>query len=200
MSPKLARVNLGAAGLDHVKDRIAWGMPLSRVLGDLLLEQGEAWTWAPPSADLHITDLADSDLPDGVTQESQWDLMKDFVVEYLAGRERLAIIEDRESSPNSQWLKTQAELPPNLPRLGFGDHLYWYATEPDRVLVADMMRWGFGLFKCMVLTRPGGEWPHDHAVTAADLEGLAPGVDHLVVDAFDFDGFVIWSRTSRPAE
>ncbi len=52
----------------------------------------------------------------------------------------------------------------------------------------------------MVLTRPGGAWPPGNAVTVADLEGLAPGVEHLVVDAFDFDGFVIWSRTSHPTE
>jgi hypothetical protein len=29
-----------------------------------------------------------------------------------------------------------------------------------------------------------------------DLKGLANRADHIVVDAFDFEGFVVWSRVS----
>jgi hypothetical protein len=63
-------------------------------------------------------------------------------------------------------------------------------------VVADLMRWGFGLFKCMVLTRPNGQWPPISVVTEADLEKLGRRADHVVVDAFDFDGFVVWSRAA----
>lgn len=74
----------------------------------------------------------------------------------------------------------------------------WYVTEPDPAAVDDLMRWGFGLFKTMALSRHNCQWPPAHAGTAADLERLANAADHIVVDAFDFDGFVVWT-SSREA-
>jgi hypothetical protein len=119
--------------------------------------------------------------------------MTGFVVEYLAQNGRLAIIEDHDSTPDDPWLTNDPDRPALPPRLGFRDHLYWYASEPNPILISDLMRWGSGLFRCMALTRPKGQWPPEEAVAAVDLRDLAAAADHIVVDAFDFEGFAVWS-------
>jgi hypothetical protein len=190
---KLNRTSLGTAGLDHVKSRLWSNLPLGRALGERPLEQGEAWTWAAPGANLTLADLRDGDLTPS-ERDSHQSLLMDFVVEYLATNGTVVIIEDHEATPDDPWLATEPDLPPSLPRLGFGEHLYWFAVEPKRELVADLMRWGFGLFKCMALAQSTDRWPPATELTATDIAGLGRQADHVVVDAFDFDGFVIWSR------
>ena len=170
-----------------------WNKPLRQALKVRLQDQGDAWTWPPRGTNLTLVDLHDSDLPDGATQQIHWDLMMDFVVQYLAQDRRIAIIEDDSSAPGDPWLTKQPLLPSSLPRLGVDHNLYWYVTEPDPGAVENLMRWGFGLFKTMALTRHNSQWPPGHAGTAADLERLANAADHVVVDAFDFDGFVVWT-------
>ena len=202
---KLSRVSLGSAGLTHVKDRLggneyASNKPLRHALLKLSIDQGEVWTWAAPTATFTLLDLHAGGLPDGITQEDHRDVMTDFSVDYLAGTGRLAIIEDHDSTPFDPWLTKEARLPAGLPRLAVDDHLYWYTTEPRRGLVSDLTLWGFGLFKCMALTHTSGPWPPASPLTPADFDVLANRTDHIVVDAFDFEGFVVWSRTPRPAE
>jgi hypothetical protein len=195
-APKLSRTALATAGIEHIKTRLDWNKPLREALKVRIQDDGEAWTWAPPGANLNLMDLHDSDLPDGVTQQMHWDLMTDFVVEYLSQDGRLAIIEDDSSTPTDPWLTKERLVPINVPKLGVADDLYWYVTQPDRGAVQDLMRWGFSLFKTMALTRPTSQWPPAHAVTLADVQCLANTADHIVVDAFDFDGFVVWSAAA----
>ncbi len=192
-APKLSRTSLGTAGVEHIKTRLNWNKPLRQALKVRLQDHGEAWTWAPPGTNLNLVDLHDSDLPDGVTQQNHWDLMTEFVMEYLLQDGRLALIEDDSSTPGAPWLTKDQLLPQSLPRIGVDGNLYWYVTEPDPGAVENLMRWGFGLFKTMALSRHNSQWPPAHAGTAADLERLANAADHIEVDAFDFDGFVVWS-------
>lgn len=193
-APKLSRASLGTVGLEHVKTRLEWNRPLRQALRGRLQVPGETWTWALLGSNFTLRDLQDGDPSDGVTEPAHTSLMTDFILEYLVQPGGLAIIEDDASGPNAPWLTNEPLLPTTLPRLGVDDNLYWYATEPDREAVQDLMRWGFSLFKTMVLARPTRRWPPAHAV-AEDIEGLAKTADHIVVDAFDFDGFVVWTAS-----
>jgi hypothetical protein len=74
--------------------------------------------------------------------------------------------------------------------------VYWYATDPDGTLLRKVLNWGFGLFNCMALTRLGTSWPPAR-LTSARVRTLAEVADHVVVDAFDFEGTAVWSRASR---
>ena len=189
--PTLIRVGLGAAGLVHAMNRLERDKPLRRALSQLDLDQGDVWTWAASGTTFTLEDLRDGGLPDGITQESHRDAVAGFVAAYLQQPRRLAIVEDHDASPNDPWLADEPVLPP---RLGFGNHLYWYAANPDRALIDQVIRWGFGLFKCMALIRLADQWPPAGPVVESDIENLAASTDHFVVDAFDFEGFMVWSR------
>jgi hypothetical protein len=196
--PRLSRISLGANGLAHIKGRLGIdeytrNKPLRNALAGLRFEDGEAWTWALPGVTFDLDDLRDAGLPEGITQEMHWDAMTEFALAYLANGVRLAIIEDHDSSPTDPWLAKEPVLPP---RLGMGNHLYWYSTSADPTQIAETTTSGFGLFKCMVLTEQKSPWPPVSPLTPVDLKGLANRADHIVVDAFDFEGFVVWSRVS----
>ena len=115
----------------------------------------------------------------------------EFIVKYLGPGGRLALIEDA-GSPSDAWLTREPDLPP---RLACDDRLYWPIELPDPTAVSDSLRWGLGLFSCIVLTpqqlpkleRPG-------QLTPAQIVSLANLAQHVVVDAFDFEGFIIWDR------
>ena len=61
--------------------------------------------------------------------------------------------------------------------------------------VAESLRWGLGLFNCIVLTpRPLSRSDQSGQLTVAEITSLAAVAQHVVVDAFDFEGFVVWDR------
>jgi hypothetical protein len=120
------------------------------------------------------------------------DLMKVFVIDHLSRGNRMAIIEDFEASPSDPRLKSHQHLPPKVETR---EHVYWYATTPDIDHVTEFMTWGFSLFKCLALTTLTIPWPPQaDPVDDQVLMDLAARAEHIVVDAYDFDGFVIWSR------
>jgi hypothetical protein len=196
---RLSRISLGAVGLEHIKNRLrvnkyAAGKPMRRALAQIPLEQGEAWTWAPRGWAPTLEDLRDESLPFGITQTHHRDLLVHFVLRYLAANGHLAIIEDDVATPNDPFL-TEVPILPQC--IGFGDHVYWYATEPDIAVVRKVLVWGLGFFQCMALTHRRGDWPPRRIVNSRQIESLSHAADHFVVDAFDFWGTVVWSRRRK---
>jgi hypothetical protein len=118
-APHLTWTSLGTVGLEYIKTRLDRNKPLRQALAERLFEQGEVWTWAPVGTNFDLVDLRDGGLPAGVTQESHWDLMTGFVVEYLAQNGRLAIIEDHDSTPDDPWLTNDPDRPALPPGSAF---------------------------------------------------------------------------------
>jgi hypothetical protein len=116
-----------------------------------------------------------------------------FMMQFLEVGGRLAILEDHDASATDPW--------PDGARgnwLSNDKFVYWYATNPNSVDL--MLDSGLGLFNCIALTRPvSGFGSHaQQQVSDTELTEMARAADHVVVDAFDFEGFVIWNRPGLP--
>src|SRR4051794_24577621 len=130
---RLVRVHLGASGRSHIRERLGvdgrpWGKAMRDALSRLDVDSGSVWTWAssdfvPDHESLHYASL-----PPGATLAAQWELLSEFVVQYLMGPERLALIEHDLAKSSDPWLKNEPELPPYLVS---GEDVYWYADRPD---------------------------------------------------------------------
>jgi hypothetical protein len=198
-SQRLARVRLGAIGFRHISDRLhvdpseyTAKKPLRRALAQLPLDQGVAWTWAPRESVPTLAELRGGILPGRTKQTRHRNLLVHFVLKYLTSNGDLALIEDESMKPGDPWLTKEPPLPQWL---GVGKHLYWYVTEPDIAVIRKVLVWGLGFFQCMALIPSIGEWPPDKRLSSVQIERLAQTADHIVVDAFDFWGYVIWSRS-----
>jgi len=189
------RLVLGPEARVHLKGRLgigeeASGLPLSNALRSLPLDEGEVWTWTPPGTSITARDLRNG-LPKSMSQQGEQARLAEFIVEYLRPGGRLALIEDG-GSPSAPWLMNEPVLPP---RLACDDRLYWPVEVADMTAVAESLRWGLGLFNCIVLTpRPLSRSDQSGQLTVAEITSLAAVAQHVVVDAFDFEGFVVWDR------
>jgi hypothetical protein len=195
-------VPLGAVGLEHVRTRLRrfesadperypGGYPLRGALSRVLRGEGVVWTWAPPGWRPTLEDLRDASLPARVSQPHHRDLLFAFVQTFLRTPGHLMVIEDHDAGPHDRWLLQQPRLPHWL---AFGKHVYWYATPDDRRLVRKVLNWGMGLFKCAVLADIPQVWTPNDRLTRRQVEHVAQSAEHVVVDAFDFEGTVVWSR------
>jgi hypothetical protein len=130
-----------------------------------------------------------------VSQESHREAVTELVVSYLRYPGRIAIIEDYTASPSAEWLTRD---PPNAPWLAYGDHLYWYATSPQQPALDDFLGAGVGLHMCIALTTAPAGWP-PRALVEREVANLGRLADHFIMDAYDFEGWVIWSRVRETA-
>lgn len=76
------------------------------------------------------------------------------------------------------------------------DVLYWYVT--DVAAVGEVLHWGRGLFFLIVLVPNSNGWLqslHD-GLTLDNLERLAAVATHIVIDSFDFEGYIFWAAQS----
>jgi hypothetical protein len=190
-SEALVRCPLGKDVEPFVLDRLR-GMPLADSLRALPLPEGRFWTWAPQATEVTLGDVK-TGLPSGVTQESAQDAFLKFAVDYLTPPHRLVVFEDFVSRVGDPALASEAPKS----HAALGEYIYWYATESDREQLEALMSWSAPR-SCIVLTRPSTDWAAraPSHVTIANLHDVAVNSDHFAVDAFDFDGLVVWSRRS----
>jgi len=188
-------VQLDSHALEFVRGRLGIGvdlrpgLPLRRALRQLPLEAGKVWIWAPMSAHLERVDF-DGGLPAGITPNDHRDLLTHFLQDYLSRPGRFAILEDHDAAATDTFL---ASKPPGS-FLSYEDYVYWQAARSDSV--NSMLQFGLGLFNCIAMTRPSTRWeglpPVD--LTAEDIDEIANATEHVALDAFDFEGFLVWSR------
>jgi hypothetical protein len=192
-----SRLRVGSSALEFVKGRLGIGtqlrpgLPLRRALSELLLDQGELWTWGPKEAHIQLGDL-ESGLPDGISQKGQRQMLAHFSEQYLENHGRILILEDHDASPADAFLNSKSA---RCPWIGLAEYLYWYATEPKQV--QPVLECGLGLNNCLALSKGGSSWStvKPSLLTRDEINELARRTDHFVVDAFDSEGFLVWSRS-----
>ena len=118
-------------------------------------------------------------------------MVTQFVKSYLASPGRLMILEDHDASPTAPFLREESVTDSWA---ACGEFLYWFSTNPQTV--ESVLHWGIGLFSCMALSRLPSHWNPEvqKQVSGTDLSEIAAVAEHIVVDAFDFEGFIAWSR------
>jgi hypothetical protein len=154
------------------------------------LDDGEVWTWASPGTSVTVGDL-EGGLPGGMSQADHRQQLIGFIADYLQASGRLALIEDHDASPSDPWLASEPVLPP---RLACGKRVYWYIRIPERLAVDESLRWGLGLFNCIALSSYPLVIQESGQLTVPAIDLIAYATEHVVLDAFDFEGFIIWSR------
>src|SRR5437762_971072 len=100
--------------------------------------------------------------------------MQAIMLRELAGKYPYVV--EAAGSPADAWLTPAPNLPP---RLACDDRLYWPIELPDPTAVSDSLRWGLGLFSCIVLTPqqlPKSERPGQ--LTPAQIVSLANLAQH----------------------
>lgn len=193
----LTKVRLGGDALKFLRGRLGVGvvlrpgLPLRAALSQQPLDGGEVWTWAPNDAHFESSDF-ERGLPQDITPRDHLQLLKGFLQEYLDKPGHLVILEHHDAGSSDPFL---AREPPGS-TLVYQDFVYWYATNSGAV--NSLLQSGLGLFNCIALTRPSRRWaglpPVD--LIADDFHYFAEAAEHFAVDAFDFEGFLLWSRAA----
>jgi hypothetical protein len=194
-SASLAKVRLDEAySVEFLRGRLGigvalrHGLKLRAALSRLPLDAGEIWTWAFKSTQVKQGDL-EGGLPQGITQEDHRRLLTQFLKGYLAMPGGFAILEDHDMTPSDELVGTH---PPGS-FLVSDELLYWHAANSEAV--DSMLQFGLGLFNCIALSKLSPRWAGPPVgLKAQDFNVIAGLSDHIVVDAFDFEGFVVWSR------
>lgn len=191
MTSSWVAFDLRREGIDFVAEHL-WAAPeypMRQALAELDLRAGHVWTWAPVGTRLTRQDLTDG-IPEGMDQGTARAEALRFIERYLESGERLVLLEDYEASPSDPWLSKEAEIPRE--RLSSGKRLYWYATLAGQV--EPLLRWGCGLGCCLVLTSSVLGLVARDELSRQEVIGAASRTDHFLIDAFDFEGYVVWSR------
>jgi hypothetical protein len=194
----LARVPLGSVGREHVIGHLqpfesseSEGYPLRRALAGLVRNGGVVWTWAPAGWRPTLEQVRDASLPERITQRHHRDLLFAFIRSYLKTTTHLMVIEDHDSSPRDRFLLEEPRLPQWV---SHRNHVYWYATPNDLRTLWKVLNWGMGLYTSMALADGPALWTPTQRFTQRSIDRIADTAEHVVIDAFDFEGTVVWSR------
>lgn len=197
----LTVVELDSTAIDYLRERLYSGqdaasrrLPLRTALAGLPLNSGTIWTWGPRGVVIHGADLAGG-LPDAITQEGHRQALSRLLTDYLAADGKAVLLEDHDASPTDQFMRRRER---QTGWKTYNEFVYWYSTTSDQV--ADMLQAGLGLYNCLALTRPTETLLDNKRrnIQLADIEDMSRATEQIVVDAFDFEGFIVWSRsTSR---
>jgi hypothetical protein len=127
------------------------------------------------------------------------EMLAHFILSYLQeGHGRYAIFQDWNSMPDSPWLSEG-----DYPYFIFGGEVYNFLSsaspnlDADRIL--DVMRGGYTansrLNAGVLTTAPGiPGLTVGQAIRSDVQQALSGGVEHVIVDGFDGDREIVWSK------
>ncbi len=193
---EIVEVDLGSAGLDHVRDRLRSGKALSRCLLDALpLEQGAVTTEVP-------TTVASSELLEPghggvVDSEASRTQQIDLIVAHLASSaDAIAVFEDRVARPSDPIM---ARCPTKV--LTVDDEVYHLLDHRDAnahavEVTSSWQASAAGELVVLSCCDPAPALEFPAQTTQDQLRVIADDTRAILVDVFDGEGFAIWSRSS----
>lgn len=196
----LKTINLDQqAALDHVRDRLSLGNLLASRVSALPLESGSVSTLLPervnPSKVSNSRTLREGGIAEPSESREIERAVAEFISGYLSRSERqLAIFEHSLANASDPWV-AKCEIPLFVQ----GAKIFFYLTQsdaqPDRILLT-MRAARTALAMMAVLTNLGTlETITDRQSVPSELiEVLAENTQHVIVDAYDGEGFLVWSR------
>ena len=192
----VAKRPFGSEVIPYIRRELANGSAFSRNLAEMTLEDGGVVSYLPH--ELHMTEgvnFGDSlDLRGGGAARLAREATAEFVSSYLRrGAKRIALFETLSRIGDSSMSRE------SLPYVTHFGEVYFLAThsesDPDAVL--ERIKWArhypfvaglIDLIATRVHVLPHAEVP------AEDLAALARKTTHILIGAFDMEGFLIWSR------
>lgn len=198
-----AMTNLGQPALDYVRTCVSAGESIIAQQASLVSEGGFVWAYLPGDFSNAASANPEWSLSSAIpSYEGRGDsdlLMGEYILGYLrGGRGRYAIVQDWNAFPDDRM---PAE---------YRDHCFTFKSEVYHFIhsteigltpegVIDIMRRGYtanSRLNSGILTSvhdipvimPGQE------ITPDIRDALALGVEHIVVDGFDGDREIVWSK------
>jgi hypothetical protein len=217
----LERRGLGEAGFTYIRERLAGGRTLSRLLLDGLdLAGGTAWAYLPPAmSDAQATHFAEAGLTRRATGTSpavfarpdgRWEAVHNLVEPLLAAQvsdflsletRGVAVWEVSESDTGDPWIREH----PEEPLLFLGEEVYVvlsHSTVSPTAVAAGLevmsAWWGSPAALAALPAEALQPFLTLHAPLAA--EQLHPLVEHcqlLYFAAYDREGYVLWSPRAQ---
>lgn len=220
----LERRELGEAGLTYIRERLAGGRTLSRLLLDGLdLAGGTTWAYLPPAmsdvqatrfAEAGLTRLATGTPPDVFERpDGRWEAVYNVAESFIAAQvgaflsqelRGVAVWEDPESHTEDPWIRDH----PEEPLLFLGEEVYialsHSTANPTAVAagLAVMSAW-WGSPAVFAALPAEALQPFLTLRTGIAGEQLHPLVEHcrlLFVAAYDREGYVLWSLRAEAEE
>jgi hypothetical protein len=120
------------------------------------------------------------------------ELMVSFMEDYVKGSsEAVILVEDGVATPDDPFLAKM-----ETPRVWTSADatVYWYADRDTGV--EHLLRWAWDFWSLFVFTSLSGPMRLSPrlTLTTVELDVFAGQIQHLAVPAFDFEGFVVWTR------
>jgi hypothetical protein len=213
----LERRALGESGLSYIRERLAGGRTLSRLLLDGLdLAGGTAWADLPPAmSDAHAMRFAEAGLsylatgtpPDVFERpDGRWEVVHNLVEPLLATQvgdflrqetRGVAVWEDPESDTGDPWIRAH----PEEPLLFLGEEVYVvlsHSTVSPTAVAAGLEVMSAWWGSPAVLATLSAEALQPFLTLRARIAAgqLQPLVEHcqlLFFEAYDREGYVLWS-------
>ncbi len=216
---ELQRFALGLEGVRYIRDRLADGKALGgMLLRTLQLDRGTTFTFLPPGVDERerlkfcqggklpqparpVTRIR---APDGGTwhmtpKPNTRSKLADVIASFIDRDEhRACVFEDETASPDYPYLRTIA-----TPIGTYKEDVYHFVVGPSPDLqliertIAHATSW---LFICAMTVVPKDMLPLRpgmRQIEFNDLRRLAEGTEQIAVGAYDGEGYVLWSGSSK---
>ena len=195
------RTQLGMTALDYLRLCLSAGQTLIARQLDLPLDRGSVWAFLPDElptgVELNPEHSLSTSIPDYRGKTDADVRLSDFISEYLRGAGTYAVFQNVLVSPGDPWLSRQDHF------FTYGPEIYHYldSGDSDSGLMLDVLRRGYAansrLNSGVLVCAP--EMPEimpEQVITRDMIDMLAAGVDHIIVEAFDGDREIIWSKHS----
>lgn len=191
---------LDTQALLFVEDNLRKGLTLSRqVLTCLDISGGSVVAYLPPDIDTSTikTRLSDEFRFGYITKlGGTLNCIVEFVKSYLSAESRrIVIFENANASANDPRLDEDGNV------LIFGDEVYYMLSSKDSdedvrnsIVSANSLWIHIGI---LTSVPDISDWDPKSTLGSADISDLAKRVEHIIVGAFDGEGFLIWSRSDE---
>ncbi len=185
----LTRYELGAEAIAFIRSELSQGRELATAIVDAPLERGQVVTFLPDSlGETQLTDFSSGGVASGEETRKTADLIAAYVSK---GAERICVFEHPTANKDD----------PRSPTVSFftvGMTVYLFMTQdtPGSQIesAAREAHWypAIGILASL----PPGERPPENRSEQDPrlLSRLAKGTDHMIVGAYDGEGWLLWSN------
>ncbi len=177
-------------GISRVREVLAADGALSRALQTVRLEDGRAWTWLPMDARTEELEHFDAG---GVSDRERTLAGVSWLITEVLRRDpqKCCLLEDSVSLPEDEYLRDSS-----LPIKSLHGHIYYMLTcrdSQERVFQSLRQAYSYRLAGCLCAIP--AELGSPESVDLNIILNLAAArAEHILVDAYDGEAIVIWTR------
>lgn len=201
MSSIIGEIPLGFDGLRYIREELELGRKLARTLAQVPLKTGRVVTYFPPDVpEVAVHRFGRDGSLSNISREAclaHAEFIRNFIFAFLSPEGHqvgLALFEHpyaKKMDPAIQRLK--------VPHCYLEEDVVFFAASPTSLQeVGRLMRLsgGYPHIGALVRLLSDSDIPQDRAeLSESTLRVYAQNCKHLVIGAYDDEGFLVWSRT-----